>query len=160
MRYAFPCDIVRDEEEEMATGREAYVVTFPDVPEAITGGWTWEVALEMAEDALSLALSFYVDERQDIPTPSDAANEQVVIPVRPITAAKLVIYAAMRKQGATEVALAEKLGITETAVRKLCDPGYSSHISQIERALRVLGRSLVIEDTPKSQARSELVAAR
>ena len=53
MRYAFPCDIVRDEEEEMATGREAYVVTFPDVPEAITGGWTWEGALEMAEDALS-----------------------------------------------------------------------------------------------------------
>ena len=83
MRYAFPCDIVRDEEEEMATGREAYVVTFPDVPEAITGGWTWEGALEMAEDALSLALSFYVDERQDIPTPSDAARGQVVIPVRP-----------------------------------------------------------------------------
>ena len=38
MRYAFPCMIVPDEEEREATGREAYVVTFPDVPEAITGG--------------------------------------------------------------------------------------------------------------------------
>ena len=35
MRYAFPCSIVRDEEEERATGREAYNVTFPDIPEAI-----------------------------------------------------------------------------------------------------------------------------
>ena len=162
MRYAYPCSIVRDEEEEMATGREAYVVTFPDVPEAITGGWTWEEALEMAEDALSLALSFYVDEHQDIPTPNIAAEGQVVIPVRLVTAAKLVIYSAMRKQGVTEVALAEQLGITETAVSKLCDPGYSSHISQIERALRVLGRSLVIEDMPRSQsqARREAMVAR
>jgi hypothetical protein len=35
MRYAFPCEIVRDEEE-----REAYVVTFPDVYGATTGGWS------------------------------------------------------------------------------------------------------------------------
>ena len=31
MRYAFPCDIVRDEEEQKATGRDAYVVTLPDI---------------------------------------------------------------------------------------------------------------------------------
>ena len=31
MRYAYPCNIVRDREEESATGREAYNVTFPDV---------------------------------------------------------------------------------------------------------------------------------
>ena len=29
MRYAYPCNIVRDEEEARETGREAYGVTFP-----------------------------------------------------------------------------------------------------------------------------------
>ena len=160
MRYAYPCDIVRDEEEEKATGREAYVVTFPDVPEAITGGWTWEEAVEMAEDALSLAMSFYVDARQDIPTPSDAAESQVLIPIRFGTAAKLAIYSAMREKGVTKAALAKALGITESSVRKLCDPGYSSHISQIEKALQFLGRSLVVEDAVRSPARTEAVAVR
>ena len=42
MRYEYPCDIVRDVEEFEATGREAYVVTFPDVPPAITGGLSWK----------------------------------------------------------------------------------------------------------------------
>ena len=46
MRYAFPSDIVFDEEEKDATGREAYGVTFPDVPEAITCGWSWQEALD------------------------------------------------------------------------------------------------------------------
>ena len=32
MRYEYPCDIVRDVEEFEATGREAYVVTFPRCP--------------------------------------------------------------------------------------------------------------------------------
>ena len=41
MRYAYPCDIRRDEEEAAASGREAYVVRFPDVYGANTGGWSW-----------------------------------------------------------------------------------------------------------------------
>ena len=42
MRYAFPCNIVRDDEEAEATGREAYVVTFPDVYGANTGAMVVE----------------------------------------------------------------------------------------------------------------------
>ena len=54
MRYVYPSSIVLDEEERMTTGRVAYGVTFPDVPEAITCGWSWEEAIEMAEDCLAL----------------------------------------------------------------------------------------------------------
>ncbi|CAI8007798.1 Alanine--tRNA ligase [Geodia barretti] len=88
MRYAFPCDIVLDDEEAKATGREAYVVTFPDVPEAITGGWSWQEALDMAEDCLAVALSFYVDGSEDLPTPGPLADGQVLIAVPLIVAAK------------------------------------------------------------------------
>lgn len=146
MRYAFPCDIVRDEEEERATGREAFNVTFPDIPEAITCGWSWEEAMEMAEDCLGASLSFYVDRREDIPKPSPVADGQTLVPVPLIVAAKLTLYTAMRRQGITNVALAARLGVHENAVRRLVNPNHRSHISQVEKALRAVGRSLVVED--------------
>ena len=146
MRYVYPCSIVRDEEERRATGQEAYVVTFPDIREAITGGDSWDEALTMAEDGLGVALSFYVDSRQDIPTPSPLTAGQVPIPVPLLIAAKLTLYTAMREQGITNVALAARLGFSEGAVRRLVDPRHRSHISQVEKALQAVGRSLVVED--------------
>ena len=87
MRYIYSCTIVRDQEEARLTGREAYNVTFPDVPEAITCGWSWDEAVEMAEDCLGLALSFYFDSDEEIPTPSLPTEGQVLIPVPPLVAA-------------------------------------------------------------------------
>lgn len=146
MRYAYPCDIRRDEEEARASGREAYVVTFPDVYGANTGGWSWQEALDLAKDCLGVALGMYVKARQDIPAPSPPAGGQVLIAVPPILAAKLALYTAMREQGVTSVALARRLGLQENAVRRLLDTGHRSHVSSVERALQVLGRSLVVED--------------
>ena len=146
MRYAYPCSILRDEEEERATGREAYNVTFPDMYGANTGGWSWEEALEMARDCLGVALGMYVKAREDIPAPSPLAEGQVLISVAPIVAAKLALYAAMREQGISNVALALRLGLQENAVRRLLDPGHRSHITSVEKALRAVGRSLVVED--------------
>ena len=160
MRYAFPCDIVFDEEELAATGMEAYGVTFPDVPEAHTGGWSWEEALYMAEDCLGVALGFYVDADKDIPTPSPLKGGQVLIPVPVLVTAKLTIYTAMREQGMTRAELAARLGMQEDAVRKLLDTMYRSHLSHLEKALKVLGKSLVVEDTAALPARTEAVAVR
>ena len=146
MRYAFPCNIVRDDEEAEATGREAYVVTFPDVYGANTGAWSWKEALEMAEDCLAVALGGYVKAREVIPTPSPLTDGQVIIAVPLIVAAKLTLYTAMREQDITDADLATKLGMPENAVQKLLNPNRFSHISQVERALKALGRSLIVED--------------
>ena len=146
MRYAFPCNIVRDEEEQEATGREAYVVTFPDVYGANTGGWSWKEALEMAEDCLAVALGGYVKTGEDLPTPGPLADGQVLIAVPIIVAAKLTLYTAMREQGITGADLAAKLDMPENTVHNLLDPNRFSHISQVERALKAVGRSLVVED--------------
>ena len=152
MRYAYPCCIVRDEEEERATGREAYTVTFPDVYGANTGGWSWEEALEMAKDCLGVALGMYVKAGEDIPVPSLLVEGQVLISVAPIVAAKLALYAAMREQGVTDVALAARLGLQENAVRRLLDPGQRSHMTSVEKALEAVGRSLVVEDRAAVQS--------
>ena len=139
MRYAYPC-IVHEEKEG------GLYVTFPDVPEALTGGDTWEETLELAVDALAVALAGHVHERSDIPQPSRLAKGQHLVSVPPIVAAKLSLYQAMRSQKVTNVALAKQLGISESAVRKLLNPDRRSHIGQVEKALKVLGRTLVVED--------------
>ena len=146
MRYAYPCNIVRDEEEERTTGREAYNVTFPDVYGANTGGWSWEETLELAVDCLGVALGAHMKLRKDIPEPSPLADGQVMVPVPLIVAAKLTLYTAMRDQGITNVVLAARLGLSEGAVRRLVNPMHRSHISQVEKALQAVGRSLVVED--------------
>ena len=148
MRYTYPCNIRRDEEGLRETGREGYVVNFPDVYGANTGGDTWDEAVEMAEDCLGVALSFYFDEDEVIPTPSPPTEGQVLIPVPPLVAAKLTINSAMREKGITKEALGKKLGLEEDAVRKLLDPNYRTHLTQVERALRAVGRSLIVEDAP------------
>ena len=138
MRYAYPCELTPDE--------GGFIVSFPDVPEALTSSDDRLDALKMAEDALAVALAGYVHARWDIPAPSALTKGQYMVPLRPVVAAKLALYTAMRAQGITKVALGTQLGITESAVRKLVDPDHRSHIGQVEAALKVLGRALVIED--------------
>ena len=112
----------------------------------------------MAKDCLGVALGMYVKAREDIPSPSPISKGQVLISVVPIVAAKLALYAALREQGMTNVALAVRLGLQENAVRRLLDPGHRSHIAAVEKALRVVGRSLVVEDRPAVQHPEEPAA--
>ena len=140
MIYAYPCQLTPDKDGGL-------VATFPDVPEAITGGRDRSEALAMAEDALATALAVYVHEKWNIPAPSETADGQVPVPVPTVVAAKLALYSAMRAQSITKVELAGRLGVSESAVRKLTDPDHRSHISQVQRALRAVGRSLMIEVT-------------
>ena len=86
------------------------------------------------------------------PFPAPLKKASSPYPLRPIAAAKVALNTAMRKQGMTKVALAEKLGITESAVRKLCNPDHHSHMSTIERALKVVGICLVVEAVEKPGA--------
>ncbi|MYI82179.1 MAG: hypothetical protein F4056_02315 [Chloroflexi bacterium] len=64
-----------------------------------------------------------------------------------MAAAKLALYSAMRAQGITKVELARRLGVSEAAVRKLANPDHRSHVSQVEKALRAVGRSIRVEVT-------------
>ena len=138
MIYAYPCDLTPD-------GDGGLVATFPDVPEAISGGASRSQALEMAEDALATALAGYVHGKWEVPVPSTLTGGQELVAVPTVVAAKLALYTAMRAQRVTKVELSRRLGISESAVRKLADPDRRSHISQVQKALRAVGHSLVIE---------------
>lgn len=141
MRYAYPCNFVSHESQG-----DGFVVTFPDIPEAITGAYTRAESLLLAEDALTVALSMYVDNDEDIPTPSDPSDGQVLIALPPLIAAKLALYSALKEQGLSKVDLADRLGITENAAGNLMNPDYGSHMTPVMNALKAVGRTLVVED--------------
>ena len=139
MKYIYPC-VLNPEEEG------GFYVVFPDVRGALTGGDDRTEALEMAEDALAVALAGFVYQGRDIPIPSPVADGQELVAVPPIAAAKLALYTAMREQGISAGELGERLGLDESAVTKLIDPDRYTHITTIMKALRAVGRSLIIED--------------
>ena len=140
MIYAYPCEIASDEDGEL-------VVTFPDVPEAVTGGGDRAETLLLAADALSTALGGYVQGERDIPQPSTASPDQELVAVPAVMTAKLALYTAMRSQNITESELARRLGVRPSAVHKLTDPDSRSRIGPLQEALDAVGCQLVIDVT-------------
>ena len=153
MDYVFPCTMVPYPEDGVL------ITHFPDVPEALTEGHDLDEAVRMAEDAISVALAGYAKMGWDIPTPSAPGPGQVMVAVYPIVAAKLALYTLMRERRMTKVALGELLGISEAAVRKLVNPDHRSHLSQVERALKLLGYSLSLSVTATGARMDEPVMA-
>ena len=121
-----------------------FVVTFPDVPEAITQGEDEQEALLYAVDALETALSFYIDARKPLPAASKAKRGQRTVRPSALEGAKLGVYQAMTEQGIKKAELARRLGWHMPQVDRLFDLRHASRLDQIEAAARVLGRVLEI----------------
>jgi antitoxin HicB len=117
------------------------LVTFPDVPEAITFGANEEEALNHAVDALETALSFYVDDRKPLPVPSLQAGLPTVRPSA-LESIKLAVYREMLVQGVRKAELARRLGWKAPQVDRLFDLNHASRLDQLEAAAKALGRHI------------------
>ena len=121
-----------------------FVVTFPDVPEAITQGEDVEEALLYAVDALETALSFYVDARKRLPVPGKPKRGQRTVRPSALECAKLGVYQAMMEQGIRKAELARRLNWHVPQVDRLFDLRHASKFEQIQMAATVLGKRLVL----------------
>lgn len=123
------------------------LVTFADVPEAITFGMDEDEALLQAVDALESGLSFYVDARQPLPVASKPKRGQKTVRPCALECAKLGVYQAMTEQGIKKSELARRLGWHMPQVDRLFDLRHASGLAQIEAAALALGRRVVITVT-------------
>jgi antitoxin HicB len=121
-----------------------YVVTFPDVPEAITQGEDREEALLRAVDALETALEFYTDDGRDLPRAGKPRRGQRTVRPCAQTCIKLSIYQTMRDEGVRKSELARRLGWHLPQVDRLLDLHHASRLDQAETALGALGKRLVV----------------
>ena len=122
----------------------AVLVTFHDVPEAITFGADKAEALRQAVDALETGLSFYVEARKPLPPASKAKRGQKTVRPSALECAKLGVYQAMTEQGIKKAELARRLGWHTPQVDRLFDLRHASKLDQIEAAANVLGRHIEV----------------
>lgn len=120
------------------------LVTFADVPEAITFGADEGEALLNAVDALETGLSFYVDARKPLPKPGKPKRGQKTVRPSALECAKLGVYKAMTEQGVKKAELARRLGWHMPQVDRLFDLRHASRMDQIEAAAAALGRHIEI----------------
>jgi len=128
-----------------------FVVTFPDVPEAITQGDTIEEAMAMASEALELALTFYTAHRPqradakwlkqpcaaersvsvvrcfrrkkwaDLPVPGSLKRGMRMVRVPALSEAKFRLHSALRAAGVRKIDLARRLKCSPSQVDRLLD---------------------------------------
>ena len=138
MRFTYPARLRPDSTGEL-------IVSFRDLPECLTSGASVPDALAEAADALEEAIAGRIDDAEAIPEPSARRSGEHHVAVPAGTAAKAALALALRENDLSRVALAQRLGVDEKAVRRMLDPRHATAVGRIEAALRVLGRELVIE---------------
>jgi len=126
-------------------GPSDFLVTFPDVPEAITQGESLEDARANAHDALAAALGGYLKRGWAFPvalkTTGDLAEPGSTLwetAVEPKLAARARLVREMKTQGISNVGLAKRMGRDEKAVRLILS-GRGASLDKTLEALRAVG---------------------
>ena len=132
MQFIYPAKIEDD-------GTGSFLVTFRDIPFAATEGSTLNEALTEAHDCLEAAIASCIDDKEDIPEPSESEKDEYLIRLSAQTAAKTALYVAMKKDRITKSKLAKDMGIDEKEVRRMLDPRHPTKLYRIEKALAALG---------------------
>jgi antitoxin HicB len=120
------------------------VITFRDIPEAITQGKGEKDAIWQATDCLEEAIAGRIADGREIPKASRAARRERLIPIPAPMAAKAALYLAMKEAGITNVQLARKLRCDEKEIRRMLDPRHPTKLPRIKEALEVFGKRLVV----------------
>jgi antitoxin HicB len=125
---------------------QGFVVTFPDIPEAITDGDSEQEAMEYAVDAIESMLTIYIRRRREIPRPSKARGKHMRLVVLPVLSeAKIRLYEAMRAAGLRKADLARRLKWQKSQVDRLLDLNHKTRLEQIQEALAALDKRLDIQ---------------
>jgi antitoxin HicB len=135
---AYPVTLTPEE------GVGGFVVTFRDIPEAITQGETVEESLAMAAEALELAMDFYFEDKRAVPMPSRAKRGQHLVALPVSVSAKVLLLNEMIRQGVRPAELARRLGTTPQEVNRLTNIRHRSKIDGIAEAMKALGKTLEI----------------
>jgi antitoxin HicB len=125
--------------------KRGIVVSFPDVPEAITQGDDETDAYAQAEEALGLALLTYSARNLPLPRARKHRGEDLVpVAAEAEIAAKLAVIEAVRTAGISKSEFARLIEKDEKDARRILDPKHATKLPTLSAALRKLGHRLVI----------------
>lgn len=119
-----------------------FVVTFRDIPEAITQGDDEAEAMAMAQDALLTALDFYFDDGRPVPAPSPALPGERMVALPLGAAAKVMLLNELSAQGVRPAELARRMGVKPQEVTRVLNLHHATKIDTVATALAALGKEL------------------
>ena len=123
-----------------------YCVEFPDLPGCLTEGDTLPEAFENARAALAGWLFVALRSGDEVPTAKQYRGRQyhLIVPDLDV-AVPLTILSARKRHGLTQTEVAEELGMSQQAYRKLEVPGKSNPtLRTLERLSKVLDLALEV----------------
>ena len=121
-----------------------FLATCRDIPEAITGGETYEEALDMAQDALITAMDFYFEDSRKVPEPSDAKEGEVFVELPPSLLVKVLFLNEMIDQSVKPVELARRLHTSRQEVNRILTLKHPTKIDSMYEAFKAIGKDLCI----------------
>lgn len=133
-RFSFPVRLTPDPIDG------GFVVSFPDLPEAITQGDNFQECLAEATDCLEEAITARMDDNLDIPLPSMASSEEHLVYLPLQTSLKATVYLAMREAKISKRELASLIQLDESEVADLVNPQNNPKLSHVEKVLAALGK--------------------
>jgi antitoxin HicB len=122
-----------------------YVVTFRDIPEAITQGEDVDDALQNAKDALETAMQFYLDDRREVPMPSAPRKGERLVALPASEALKVLLLNEMVRQQVKPSELARRMRTSKQEVNRLTTLKHATKVDAIENAFHALDREVKFE---------------
>jgi antitoxin HicB len=116
-----------------------------DISEAITQGNNRGHALEMAKEALDLAMDFYCEDRRPVPEPSLPKRGQATVELPASLSAKILLLGEMLRQNVRPAELARRIGTSPQEVNRLTNIRHTSRMDGVDAALKALGKHLIVD---------------
>lgn len=139
--FNYPAKFKRDMNEG------GFLITFRDIPEAITQAETIEDSFVEAADCLEEAIAARIDDGLDIPKPSKPRRTERLISVPSHTAIKAALYLVMIENEVNKSELARRLNIDVREVRRMLNPHHGTKLPSMEQALAALGKHIELHIT-------------
>lgn len=118
-----------------------YVVSFPDIPEALAGE-TRQQAIDTALEALITAFEFYFEDNQSVPLPTPVKEGDDFVEIPLSVASKVLLLNAFLASKISQQELAKRIGRPKQEITRLFDLRHATKIDAVQTAARALGKEL------------------
>ncbi|UMZ14117.1 type II toxin-antitoxin system HicB family antitoxin [Pseudomonas sp. MPFS] len=119
-----------------------FIFSCPDIPEACCTFEKQSEAEEKSLQAITEALSLYVEQYRHIPEASIPAERQAVVKLPIQVVAKIALWNAIQSDGIRVAGLARMLDLSHTVASRLVDFQHNSKIEQLEAAFKTLNTDI------------------
>lgn len=125
-------------------GEGGFIVSFRDIPEALTEGWSIPNALEYAQDVLIAAAEDYVKEGLVFPEPTAKQDGDYMIELPFTVVIKMRLLEIMLKQKIRPADLARRMGIKPQKVTRILDFCHATRLDTLDKAFKALNMTLTV----------------